>query len=89
MVIEEAGGRVPFYSGSGAPRTRQSISRARRAENMGADAVVDITPCTVWGMASLFAKETLRLGARTSGVLGRSKSVSLVALPRTGPQWPL
>lgn len=44
IVIEEAGGRTPVYAGAGGVSTREVIELTRRAEKMGADAIVVITP---------------------------------------------
>jgi 4-hydroxy-tetrahydrodipicolinate synthase len=44
VVVEAAAGRVPVYAGAGAISTRDVVQRARGAEDLGADAVVVITP---------------------------------------------
>jgi 4-hydroxy-tetrahydrodipicolinate synthase len=44
IVVEEAGGRVPVYGGTGAITTRAAIELTQMAEEVGCDAVVMITP---------------------------------------------
>ncbi len=44
IVIDEAGGRVPIYAGTGAISTRESIELTKTAETLGADAMAVITP---------------------------------------------
>lgn len=43
-AVDAIGGRVPFYAGTGAVTTRQSIEITRAAESMGADLAMVITP---------------------------------------------
>jgi 4-hydroxy-tetrahydrodipicolinate synthase len=44
VVVEETAGRVPVYAGAGAITTGESARMARQAEQLGADAIVVITP---------------------------------------------
>jgi 4-hydroxy-tetrahydrodipicolinate synthase len=44
IVLDEADGSLPVYAGTGAISTHKSIEQARRAEMLGADAAVVITP---------------------------------------------
>jgi 4-hydroxy-tetrahydrodipicolinate synthase len=44
VVLEETGGRVPVYAGTGAVTTREAVVLARMAEETGVDAVSVITP---------------------------------------------
>ncbi len=44
IVIEEANGRAPVYAGTGGVSTQEVVELTRRAEKMGADAIVVITP---------------------------------------------
>ncbi|WP_134669307.1 dihydrodipicolinate synthase family protein [Halorussus marinus] len=43
-VVETVGGDVPVIAGVGAPSTRQTVAHAERAEMVGADGVVVVTP---------------------------------------------
>lgn len=43
-VIEETGGRVPVYAGSGCIGTRDTIRMSQMAESLGADVISVITP---------------------------------------------
>jgi 4-hydroxy-tetrahydrodipicolinate synthase len=44
VVIGEVNGRVPVYAGTGGVGTQEVVELTRRAEKMGADAIVVITP---------------------------------------------
>ena len=44
MCIDEARGRVPVIAGAGSNNTVEAIDLARHAENVGADAVLVVTP---------------------------------------------
>lgn len=44
IVVEEAGGRVPVYAGTGATTTREAVRLTQMAAAAGADAVSVITP---------------------------------------------
>lgn len=44
IVIEETGGRVPVYAGSGCIGTKDTIRMCRKAESLGADVLSVITP---------------------------------------------
>ncbi|MCD7965237.1 MAG: 4-hydroxy-tetrahydrodipicolinate synthase [Clostridiaceae bacterium] len=44
VVIDEAGGRVPIYAGSGCIGTKDTIRMSRMAESLGADVISVITP---------------------------------------------
>jgi 4-hydroxy-tetrahydrodipicolinate synthase len=44
IVLDETGGRVPVYAGTGAPTTREVIHLNHLAEEVGVDAVSVITP---------------------------------------------
>ena len=44
VVIEETGGRVPVYAGTGAVTTREAVALTQMAEAAGANAVSVITP---------------------------------------------
>lgn len=44
VVIEETGGRVPVYAGTGSISTKESIKLSEMAEKMGADVLSVITP---------------------------------------------
>lgn len=44
IVVEEADGRLPVYAGTGDVSTRKTIALTERAESLGADAAVVITP---------------------------------------------
>jgi len=43
-VVDEVGGKVPVYAGTGAITTKEAITLTRIAEDIGADAVSVITP---------------------------------------------
>lgn len=43
-VIEQANGRVTIIAGAGSNSTKKSIEHARRAKELGADAILSITP---------------------------------------------
>ena len=44
IVMEETGGRIPVYAGTGAVTTREAIRLTQAAESIGVDAVSIITP---------------------------------------------
>jgi 4-hydroxy-tetrahydrodipicolinate synthase len=44
IVVEQAGGRVPVYAGTGANSTEETIALSRRMEQLGVDALSVITP---------------------------------------------
>lgn len=44
IVVEESGGRIPIYAGTGAITTRETIKLTQMAEDVGVDAVSVITP---------------------------------------------
>ncbi len=44
LAVEEAGGRVPVYAGTGCISTRETIQQSRRARDIGADVLSVITP---------------------------------------------
>ena len=44
VVVDEAGGRVPVYAGTGAITTREAVKLSQIAEKAGADALSVITP---------------------------------------------
>jgi len=44
LCVEEAGGKVPVVAGTGSNSTAASISRTRRAEELGADAAMLVAP---------------------------------------------
>jgi 4-hydroxy-tetrahydrodipicolinate synthase len=44
VVVDEVRGRVPVYAGTGSPTTRESIVLTRMAEEVGADAILVMTP---------------------------------------------
>ena len=52
-VIEECGGRVPVYAGTGCISTRETIEQSKMAEAAGADVLSIITP----GFAAASQKE--------------------------------
>lgn len=43
-VVEAARGRVPVLAGVGCPSTQETVTLAREAESVGADAVIVVTP---------------------------------------------
>lgn len=43
-VVDQVGGRVPVYAGTGCISTRDTVYMSRRAEELGADALSIITP---------------------------------------------
>lgn len=44
-VIEETGGRVPVYAGTGCISTKETVEQCRMAQAAGADVLSIITPC--------------------------------------------
>ncbi|KXA92145.1 hypothetical protein AKJ64_03915 [candidate division MSBL1 archaeon SCGC-AAA259E17] len=44
IVIDEADGEVPVLPGTGASGTKEAIKRTKQAEEIGADAVINVTP---------------------------------------------
>lgn len=44
VVIDQAGGRVPIYAGTGCPGTRDTIRMSRKAKELGADVLSIICP---------------------------------------------
>lgn len=44
ITLEEAGGRVPVYAGTGAISTREAIELTKMAEQAGADGAIVLTP---------------------------------------------
>ncbi|GAB1483990.1 4-hydroxy-tetrahydrodipicolinate synthase [Treponema sp.] len=44
ITVEEAGGKVPIIVGAGSNSTRHTVENAKRAQNLGADAVLIVTP---------------------------------------------
>jgi len=44
ICVEEAKGRVPVVAGAGSNSTEEAISLSRHAKNVGADAVLSVTP---------------------------------------------
>jgi 4-hydroxy-tetrahydrodipicolinate synthase len=44
IVMEEVGGRVPVYAGTGANTTQETVTLTRMAEDLGVDAVSILTP---------------------------------------------
>ncbi|MDQ3696087.1 MAG: 4-hydroxy-tetrahydrodipicolinate synthase [Chloroflexota bacterium] len=44
IVVEQAAGRVPIVAGIGTNSTRTTIARTRRAQELGADAALIVTP---------------------------------------------
>ncbi len=44
VVVDEAGGRVPVYAGTGAMTTRQAVELAKMARHAGASAISVLTP---------------------------------------------
>jgi len=44
VVVEEVDGKAPVIAGTGAPSTRETILLTRDAKDMGADAVIVVTP---------------------------------------------
>jgi 4-hydroxy-tetrahydrodipicolinate synthase len=44
IVVEEAAGQVPVYAGTGHIGTREAVQLTQRAESIGADAIVVVTP---------------------------------------------
>lgn len=43
-VVDEVGGDVPVFAGVGAPSTRETVRNATRAERLGADGLIVVTP---------------------------------------------
>ena len=44
VVVDEVGGRVAIYAGTGSITTKESVALTRMAEEVGADAVSVLTP---------------------------------------------
>lgn len=44
IVVDETDGKIPVIAGTGAPSTRETIALTRDAKDMGADAVLVVTP---------------------------------------------
>jgi 4-hydroxy-tetrahydrodipicolinate synthase len=44
IAVEEAGGKIPVIAGTGTPSTKKTIELTKDAKDMGADAVMVVTP---------------------------------------------
>ena len=78
-VIEECGGRVPVYAGTGCISTRETIEQSKMAEAAGADVLSIITP----GFAAASQKELYDHYAAVAGAV--NLPVVLYNIPaRTG-----